>query len=192
MLAFAGGLARVSHDPILRVVGAVYVKVFRGLAALILLFWFYFVFRTIVDLGAVATGVLVLGLNVGAYGAEVVRAAIVNVPRGQTEAAIALNLTRAQRMRHVILPQAIVAMLPTFGNLAIEHLKATALVSLISIADLTRRALLWRAQHSSPAESVKVLVLALVVYGILSFLTTLGIRALERRMSRGMDVGGLR
>jgi polar amino acid transport system permease protein len=80
--------------------------------------------------------ILALGLNVGAYGAEVVRGAVSAVPRGQWEATVALNMSRAQALRRIILPQAFVAMIPPWGNLFIELLKATALVSLITISDL--------------------------------------------------------
>ncbi|RWM74339.1 ABC transporter permease subunit, partial [Mesorhizobium sp.] len=80
------------------------------------------------------------------YGAEVVRGAIQSIGREQYEACIAVNLGRWQSMRHVILPQALLVMLPTFGNNAIELLKATAVVSLISLTDLTFQAQVVRSQ----------------------------------------------
>ncbi len=81
--------------------------------------------------------------------AEVVRGAILAVPRDQYEATVALNLTGYQRMRHVILPQALPLMLPIFGNNAIELLKATAVVSLISLSDMTFQAQVVRSQTGS-------------------------------------------
>jgi len=104
-------------------------------------------------LDPLTTGILVLGLNVSAYGAEVVRGAILAVPKEQYETAIAINLTPYQRMRHIILPQAIVLMLPTFGNNAIELMKATAIVSLISLSDLTFQAQVIRLQTGNTAFS---------------------------------------
>src|SRR3546814_16535192 len=81
-------------------------------------------------------GVLALGLNLSAYGAEIVRGAVQAVPRGQTEAALAINLSGWQRLWSIVLPQAMVAVLPPYGNLLIEILKSSALVSLSSICDL--------------------------------------------------------
>ncbi|WP_249293020.1 ABC transporter permease subunit, partial [Achromobacter ruhlandii] len=108
--------------------------------------WFYFVRPLFgVQLPAMLVGIVVLALNAGAYGAEVVRGAIRAVPPGQREAGVALNLTRGQIMRRIVVPQAIPAMLPPAGNLLIELLKNTALVSLITITDLTFRGQLLRS-----------------------------------------------
>jgi polar amino acid transport system permease protein len=127
---------------------------------------------------------LALGLNVGAYGAEVVRGAILSVPKDQYEATIALNLTRFQRMRHVIIPQALPLMLPTFGNNAIELLKGTAVVSLISLSDMTFQAQVVRAQTGS---TLIPFVTILILYFAFAMVITTGVKALERRMTRGLD-----
>ena len=95
-----------------------------------------------------------------------------------------LNLTRFQRLRHVILPQAVVVMLPTFGNNAIELLKATSVVSLISLTDLTFQAQVVRSQTGSTAFPFLTI---LVLYFLMSGVITLLVRALERRMSRGFE-----
>lgn len=180
--AFVAGLARLSLDPVVRACAAVYVEVFRGTSILVQLFWFYFALPMLlgVRLEAMLVGIAVLGLNVGAYGAEVVRAAIVAVPRTQHLAAIALNLTRRQRLRYVILPQAVPAMLPSFGNLLIELLKSTALVSMITVTDLTRAAVFLRDETLRTGE---IFGLLLVLYFLLSLLITTGVRTLERRLS---------
>jgi ABC-type amino acid transport system permease subunit len=125
--------------------------------------------------------------HVGAYGAEVVRGAIMAVPREQYEAFTALNLTRYQELRHIILPQALVLMLmlPTFGNNAIELLKGTAVVSLISLADMTFQAQVVRAQTGSTAIPF---LINLVLYFLFSSAIATSIRGLERRLSRGLDV----
>jgi len=181
--AFAAGLARLSSDPIVRGVSRTYVEVFRGGGLLVQLFWFAFVFPVLVGIQIpnLLVAIVVTGLNVGAYGAEVVRGAIRAVPRGQSEAALALNLTTRQRMRHVILPQALVAMLPPFGNLLIELLKSTALVSMIFITDLTRAAVFVR-DHTGRA--VEVFGLVLVLYFLFSLAITFTIRRVERRVAR--------
>src|SRR3546814_7138036 len=109
--------------------------------------------------------------------AEVVRGAVKSVPREQIEACTALNLTRWQRMRHVLLPQAFVVMLPTFGNNAIELLKGTAVVSLISLADMTFQAQVVRAQTGSTAIPFFT---TLILYFAMSSAIAWSVRSLER------------
>ena len=188
LCAFLAGLGRISRDPIVRWVAVCYVELFRGTSALVQLFWFYFALPLLlgIQLDAVLVGIVVLGLNVGAYGAEVVRGAIQAVPRGQYQAAIALNMTRQQRMRHVILPQACVAMLPPFGNLMIELLKSTALVSMITVTDLTRAGMNIR---DNTLQTTEIFSLLLVTYFVLALLITFAVRWLERRLSHGLDHG---
>lgn len=185
VMAFVAGLGRVSRFAVLRALATTYIEFFRGTSIFVQLFWVYFVLPfagfTLTPLQA---GVMALGLNVGAYGAEVVRGAILSVPRDQYEACIAVNLTRFQRMRHVILPQALPLMLPTFGNNAIELLKATAVVSLISLSDMTFQAQVVRAQTGS---TMVPFVTILALYFLMSLAISRGIRALEARVTRGLD-----
>jgi len=179
LAAFAGGLGQLAPAAPVRVLARGYVQFFRGTSALVQLFWFYFVLPHFgVRLDAFVVGAGVIGLNVGAYGAEVVRGAITAVPRGQREAARALNLTPRQALRHVLLPQALVAMLPPFGNLAIELAKATALVSMITLRDLTRNA---RTVVAETHEQAAVYGAVLIVYFALAMALTGGVRRLERR-----------
>jgi len=187
--AFAAGLGRTSTDVIVRWTSRVYIETFRGTSALVQLYWFYFALPLLIgiELDAVLVGILVLGLNVGSYGAEVVRGAIQDVPKGQHLAAIALNMTDYQRMRYVVLPQACLAMLPPFGNLLIELLKSTALVSMITVLDLTRAGLDIR---DNTLKTTQIFVLLLLVYFALSSVITFGMRRLESWLSRGLDYGG--
>jgi len=184
--AFIAGLGRISRHWPLRALATAYIEFFRGTSIFVQLFWAYFVLPLFgLPLTPLQAGVLALGLNVGAYGAEVVRGAILALPREQYEACTALNLSRFQRMRYVILPQALVLMLPTFGNNAIELLKGTAVVSLISLSDLTFQAQVVRAQTGSTAMPfLTILVLYFAIALVLSF----SIRGLERKLSAGLDV----
>jgi len=187
--AFAAGLARLSRHRWLSVPALVYIDVFRGTSALVQLFWAYFALPLFgVKLDAVTVGILVLGLNVGAYGAEVVRGAILAVPRDQYEAALALNFSDRQITWRIILPQALPAMLPPFGNLLIELLKATALVSLITLGDLTFQAQVLRG---ATLQSAQIFSLVLIIYFALAMALTWGVRQLERRLAVGQDRGGL-
>lgn len=184
--AFLGGLGRVSRYWPVRWLATAYIEFFRGTSIFVQLFWAYFVLPLLgVPLSPMLAGVLALGLNVGAYAAEVVRGAIKSVPREQSEACTALNLTRYQEMRYVILPQAFVLMLPTFGNNAIELLKGTAIVSLISLKDMTFQAQVVRAQTGSTAVPFLTILL---LYFMIALTISTSIRALERRLSRGLDV----
>lgn len=186
VMAFVAGLGRLSRFFVLRAAATAYIEFFRGTSVFVQLFWAYFVLPLFgVPLEPIEAGVLALGLNVGAYGAEVVRGAVLSVPREQYEACIALNLTRWHRLRHIILPQAFILMLPTFGNNAIELMKGTAVVSLISLADMTFQAQVVRQQTGDTAMPFLTI---LVLYFALAMVITHGVRGLERRLSRGLDV----
>jgi len=181
--AVTAGLARLSPRLAVRAAATAYVETFRGTSALVQLFWFYFALPFVgVDLPAFWAGVLVLGLNTGAYGAEVVRGAMRSVPGGQVEAARALGFSRRQIRWRVVFPQAAVAMLPPAGNLAVELLKATALVSMITLAELTFRAQVLR---SSTLRTVEIFAVVLVLYYGLARLLGIGFGALERRLGAG-------
>jgi polar amino acid transport system permease protein len=189
-VAIAAGLARLAPWRAVRWPATAYVEVFRGSSALVQLFWFYFVLPLFgLNLSAIAVGVLVLGLNTGAYGAEIVRGAILAVPRGQWEAALTLNLTAWQTMRRVVLPQALPAMLPPAGNLLIELLKNTALVSLITLTDLTFRA---QTLRSETLKTETIFTLVLVMYFGTALMLTALMRGLEALLSRGLERGGVR
>lgn len=185
VMAFIAGLGRVSRFAVLRWLATAYIEFFRGTSIFVQLFFAYFVLPfagfTLTPLQA---GVLALGLNVGAYAAEVVRGAIQSVGKEQYEACIALNLSRWQGMRKVILPQALLIMLPTFGNNAIELLKATSVVSLISLADMTFQANIVRSQTGNTLIPFATILL---LYFIFAMVIAFGVRALERRMARGLD-----
>jgi len=187
--AFIAGLARLSKRVWLNVPALVYIDLFRGTSALVQLFWAYFALPLLgLEFDALTVGIVVLGLNIGSYGAEVVRGAVLAVPGGQREAAVALNFTHTQMMRRIILPQALVAMLPPFGNLLIELLKSTALVSLITLGDLTFEAQVLRSETFRSAE---VFAVVLVMYFLAAQAMGRGVRYMERRMSAGREVGGV-
>lgn len=186
-LAVTAGLTKLYAPLPLRWLAVGYIEVFRGTSALVQLFWLFFVLPHFgLTLEPMTVGILALGLNVGAYGAEVVRGAIQAMPRGQWEACTALNFSRTEALRHVILPQAFVAMIPPWGNLLIELLKATSLVSLITLSDLTFKA---QQINQNTLRTVEVFSLVLLMYLTLSVLITLGVRGLEKRASRGLRRG---
>jgi polar amino acid transport system permease protein len=179
--AFAAGLAQLSHHWPLRVISILYIDLFRGTSALVQLFWAYFALPLLgIVLSAMTTGIWVLGLNIGAYGAEVVRGAIQAIPKKQWEAAIALNFTPRQTLWRIIIPQALPAMLPPFGNLLIELLKSTALVSMIALSDLTFQAQILRA---STLRTTEIFLLVLILYFLLAQAIAFIVHRLERQFS---------
>jgi polar amino acid transport system permease protein len=185
VMAFLAGLGRLSRFFTVRALATAYIEFFRGTSIFVQLFWAYFVLPFAgFNLTPLQAGVLALGLNVGAYGAEVVRGAIQSIGKEQYEACVALNLGGWQSMRHVILPQALLLMLPTFGNNAIELLKATAVVSLISLTDMTFQAQVVRAQTGNTLVPFATI---LVLYFIMALAISWAVRGLERRMARGLD-----
>ncbi|MFH8368761.1 ectoine/hydroxyectoine ABC transporter permease subunit EhuC [Streptomyces sp. NPDC018031] len=185
VVAFGVGMARTSRLWIVRFLSGFYVEVFRGTSALVLMFWLFFVmplaFET--QLLPMWAAVLALGLAYGAYGAEIVRGALRAVAPAQHEAAIALSFSPAQRMRRVLLPQAVPEMLPPFNNLLIELLKATSLVSAVSVADITFAAQLSRL---ATGESLQIYAIVLGLYFVLAFVLTRLMRLLERRAKAGI------
>jgi len=179
------GLAKLSTNGFVRALAVGYIEFFRGTSLLVQLFWWFFVLPHFgIFLAPMVVGIVGIGMNVGAYGAEVVRGAVQAVPRGQYEAAIALNMSPAVRMRRIILPQAVLAMLPPWGNLLIELLKGTALVSLITIHDLT---FIGHSENMRTFRTVEIFTLVLVIYYLLGrALITPSVRWLERHFSRGL------
>ncbi|HEY9538677.1 MAG TPA: ectoine/hydroxyectoine ABC transporter permease subunit EhuC [Kiloniellaceae bacterium] len=187
VMAFLAAIARMYGPAPLRWLAITYIELFRGTSALVQLFWLFFVLPHFgLTLEPLTVAVAALGLNVGAYGAEVVRGAIDAVPRGQWEATIALNMSRMEALRRIILPQAVVAMIPPWGNLFIELMKATALVSLITIGDLTFRA---SQMNQTTYRTVEIFTIVLVFYLAIASLITVGMRALERAAARGVARG---
>jgi len=180
MLAFVAGLGRLSKHTAVRLIIGFYVELFRGSSALVQLFWFFYVLPFIgISLSPFVAGLVVLGLNSGAFGSEIVRGAVMAVPKEQTEAALALNMSPVRTMRRIILPQAIPMMLPPFGNSLINLLKGTSLVSFITIADLTYQGLQIRQQYG---RSTEVFVWLLILYFGLAYPATRAMRWLEAKV----------
>ena len=186
--SFLAGLGRLSGRRTVRGISRLYVDVFRGTSALVQLFWAYFALPLLgIRLEAVTAGILVLGLNLGAYGSEIVRSSIRSVGQSQYDAARALNLSRRQTLWRIILPQAALRMIPPFGNLFIELLKGTALVSLISLTDLTFQG---QTLRTATLRSGEIFALILVLYFLLAQVIARGMKYLESRLAAGRDSGG--
>jgi polar amino acid transport system permease protein len=181
VVAFTVGLMRLSRHRVLSTPSYVFVEIFRGTSIIVQLFWVYYALPFMgVKLESLAAGVLVLGLNEGAYAAEIVRSSIRALPKGQTEAAIALGMRPTLRLRRILIPQAIPSMLPSFGNVFVDLLKATPLVSFISVHELTFNALGVRTETQ---ETTTIFVGLLVAYFVLGLVLALVTRVLENRFA---------
>jgi polar amino acid transport system permease protein len=181
-LSFAAGLGNGSKYRIIRWISKTYIELFRASSLLVLLFWLYFALPFLdIELSKLMAAVLAIGLNIGAYGAEIVRSSLAAVPAGQHEASVALNLPGNKRMLRIILPQAAGRMVPPFGNLMIELLKSTSLVYFITLTDLTFEALVLRNNYY--AYTPYIFGLLLVMYFLLSACITFVARMLERKLT---------
>ncbi|AYG82680.1 Arginine transport system permease protein ArtQ [Streptomyces hundungensis] len=187
VVAFGVGLARTHRSRLVRFLAAAYTEIFRGTSALVLMFWLFFVLPPLAgwQLVPMWAAVLALGLSYGAYGAEIVRGALNSVAPAQREAGIALSLTPWQRLRLVLLPQAVPEMIPPFCNLLVELLKGTALVSLLGVGDVSFAAYLVRL---ATQDSAQIYSVTLVIYFVLAFAITRGMKALERRTKANLGV----
>jgi polar amino acid transport system permease protein len=188
IFSFAFGVGKLSRNWAAKGVSIFFIEIFRGTSLLVQLFWLYFALPIFgqaigVDLRLppVIAGTLALSLNIGAYGAEVVRGAIQAVPPSQLEAARALSFTPRQTLWRISIPQAIPEMMPSFGNLAVQNLKDTALVSLISLGDLAFRA---EQIRTFTQDSTTVYTLLLLMYFGMALVLTGIMQLLERSVGR--------
>ncbi|MFI9587958.1 ectoine/hydroxyectoine ABC transporter permease subunit EhuC [Streptomyces sp. NPDC052236] len=187
VVAFTVGIARTHRSRVVRFLAGFYTEIFRGTSALVLMFWLFFVVPPLLgwQLVPMWAAVVALGLSYGAYGAEIVRGALLAVSPAQREAGVALSFTPAQRMRLIMLPQAVPEMIPSFCNLLIELLKGTALVSLLGVGDVSFAAYLVRL---ATQESAQIYTISLVIYFVIAFVVTRSMKALERMTKRNIGI----
>jgi polar amino acid transport system permease protein len=183
-LAILGALGRLSGNPVIFGLAGFYVSLVRGTPLIVQIFFVYSALPRIWPdsalFPALALGIFALSFNYGAYMTEIFRAGIQAVPRGQVEAAAAIGMTDRLTMRRVILPQATRIVTPAIGNEFIAMIKDSALVSVIGVQEL-----LWRAQKQGSAafRNLETLLLAALVYWILTMVLSLFQDRLEKRMA---------
>ena len=181
-LSVVTGVARTFGNSAVRWVAVIYTEVFRGTSLLVILFWMFFVMPEFgVTLSPLVAGVAAIGLNFGAYGAEVVRGAIAAVPKGQAEATIALNMSPFRRVTRIILPQAVAVMIPGLSNLTIELIKATALVSAVTLTDITYASVQQNQLHF---RTLEIFAITLMLYYCFAQFVRFGGAALEDHFTR--------
>jgi His/Glu/Gln/Arg/opine family amino acid ABC transporter permease subunit len=162
------GVARLARSPWMSVPAKIYVEFFRGVPLVMVIFWFWFIIPVLIgkSLPEYAVALTAFVIFEAAYFAEIVRAGIQSVPRGQVEAATATGLARAPMMRYVILPQALRNMIPALVTQFIVLLKDTSLASIIGYVDLTKAAQIVNNREIRPFE---VYLFIAIVYWICSY-----------------------
>jgi polar amino acid transport system permease protein len=205
VIGLVAGLMRLSHRPVVYTISTLYVEVVRGVPLLVLLIYIAFVAAPLASealagaaraagltgLASWITGLIrsdlnraIMGLAIGygAYLAEIYRAGIESIPRGQMEAARSLGMSYAQAMRFVVLPQALRVVLPPLGNDFIALLKDSALASAIAVPELTQAGRLLSARTFRAFETYNMVAM---LYLVMTLLGSLGVRALERWAKAG-------
>ena len=164
-----------------RMFNRTYVEIVRAVPILVLILWVYYGLPALsgITLNVIWAGVLALALSDSAFQAEIFRAGIQSIARGQYEAAQSISLNYRDTMRYVILPQAIRRILPALGNQLVYMLKMSSLVSVIGLQELTRKANELVVSEYRPLEIYTILVLE---YLVLILIVSAGVRWLERRM----------
>jgi len=174
---------RLSRSPFMSWSAGAYIESIRATPLLVQIYFFYFGLPSLgVQVSETFTGVTALTLNSGAYMAEIIRAGVQSIPHGQVEAGVAYGFNYFQRMRYLILPQALGATVPPLLGQAIVLVKDSALLSLISIMELTRAGQILNSERFMPAEGfLTTAVFYLVIY---YFLKTISEWAQKRLIFR--------
>lgn len=181
IIGLAVALPGISKKPWLRRFNRVYVELVRAIPILVLILWVYYGLPQITGLSISVfwAGVIALALSDSAFEAEIFRAGIQSIDKGQYEASHSISLSYSDMMRFVILPQAIRRILPALGNQLVYMLKMSSLVSVIGMQELTRKANELVVVEYRPLEIYTVLVLE---YLVLILIVSAGVRWMERKM----------
>ncbi|MGH8444902.1 MAG: amino acid ABC transporter permease [Solimonas sp.] len=180
LLGLVAGLGRVSRNPAAYGLATSYVELIRGTPLLVQIFIFYFFVGTVMKLSAFTAGAAALAVFTGAYIAEIVRAGIEAIPRGQMEAARSLGMSVPQAMRHVVLPQAFKKTLPPLAGQFINLIKDSSLVSVMALTDLTKAGREVVASTFSPFE---VWFTVALMYLLLTGTLSIFVRRLEKKLA---------
>lgn len=175
------GLCRLSPNPTLRGLAVLYIELIRGTPLLVQIFIFYFFIGTVLNLDRIVAGVGALALFVGAYIAEIIRAGIQSIPRGQSEAARSLGMSATETMIYIVLPQAFKRVLPPLAGQFISLIKDSSLVSVIAITDLTKSG---REIITSSFATFEIWFTVALLYLVVTSVLSQLLFWLERRFAR--------
>ena len=182
VLALAAALARLSTNRLVQAPSRFYISVIRGTPLLVQLFIvFYGLGQIGLKIPSVPAAILALSLNVGGYAAEIIRASILSVPRGQYEAATTIGMRYPQLMRRIVLPQATRIAVPPLSNTLLSLIKDTSLASIILVPELLKQA---SNAAASSGEFLPLYLFAALYYWVVCFLVSLAQDPLEKRLGR--------
>lgn len=188
VIAVFTAIARISNNTALNLLARAYVSIVRGTPLLVQLFIIFYGLPTIgVMLEPLPAAIIGLSLNVGAYASEVVRSAIISIPKGQWEAAYSMGMVRSQALRRIILPQATRVSIPPLSNTFISLVKDTSLASLVLVAELFRKA---QEIASHNYEFLFIYSLAALIYWVICFILSFIQGRLEARLERYVGKSG--
>lgn len=159
-----------------------YVDTMRAIPVLVILVWVYFAFPLITghSLNVIAAAIVALGIHLGAYVAETIRAGLTSVRRTQMSAALALGMSKSQAIRTIILPQAVIRMLPALGSLFVFAVKDSAIASVIAVPELLRQTQVVAGNTYRPFE---LYTAAMLVYFLICFPVARGVDMIYRRLA---------
>ncbi len=182
MVGLAVGILRTYGGRAMDAVLSVYVDTMRSIPLLVILVWLFFAMPLVTgrSLTPLAAGIIGLGLHLGGFVAEVVRAGLASVRAGQMRAALALGMSVSQAIRVVILPQALIRMMPALGSLLVITIKDSAIASVIAAPELLYKSQVVIGKTYRPVETFTI---ALVVYFLLSWPVARGVDYLYRRVA---------
>jgi glutamine transport system permease protein len=182
VLGVVVGFIRAYRIPVLSQLARVYVDVIRGTPLLVQIFFIFFGIPTAVHvtLAPLLAGLIAIAINSGAYFSEIIRGAVLAIPRGQREAASAMGLNWWHSLRHVIWPQAFLVALPALGNQIIISVKDTSLLAVISVEELTRKG---QIIISATFEAFQIWLLVALLYLVMTGTMSVLLSRLERRLS---------
>jgi polar amino acid transport system permease protein len=176
------GLGRISTNRYINGIASLYVEVIRGIPLLVQLFYIYYALGRFIKIPAIMSAIIAMAFCYGAYMAEIFRAGIQSIHKGQMEAALSLGMSRRQAMRQIILPQAFKIVLPPIGNEFIALLKDSSLVSILAVSDLLRRGREYASETFNYFETYTVIAL---IYLIMTLFFSKLISIMEERLNDG-------
>lgn len=182
IIGLVTGLARISSYPVLRWISIGYIELIRGTPLLVQIFIFYFFIGSVLGLSRFMAGTAALAIFAGAYVAEIVRAGIQSINRGQTEAARSLGMNYLETMRYVVLPQAFRRIMPPLAGQFISLIKDSSLLSAIALTDLAKAG---REVVTVSFAAFEVWFTVALMYLVLTFSLSMVVQWMERRMGVG-------
>ncbi len=175
------GLGSSSKKGVINQLCGVYVELIRGIPLLVQLMFLYYALGSLIHIDGIVAAIIALSICFGAYMGEIIRAGIQSIPKGQTEAATALGLSKSQTFIHVILPQTVKVVLPAIGNEFISMLKDSSLVSILALSDILKRG---REYISRTFLSLQTMLIVALIYLILTLILSRLVGLMEEKLHK--------